>query len=64
MSSCLQRGRVEQHVQPLGILWLIYMAYRILTWLVAIPFLSGVFGGMRWMRPGFPFQHTGFPFPA
>jgi len=46
-----QRARVHQHLQPLGIMWCIYGAYRILTILIGLTFLhtmaaDGMFGNM------------------
>lgn len=37
--------RVHRHVQTLGILWVIYAVYSTMGWLIALPFLTGFFGG-------------------
>lgn len=52
--------RVHRHVHTVGILWIVYAGYTILTWMMAIPFLSGMFHG--W---GFPYGHgwDGFVLP-
>jgi len=46
-----QQMRVRQHLQPLGIMWCIFGAYRLMTMLFAASFLhamvsDGMFGGM------------------
>jgi hypothetical protein len=38
--------RVHRHLHGLAVLWLVYAAWTVLTWLVALPFLTGAFG--RW----------------
>jgi len=52
--------RVHRHVQTVGILWIVYSGYTMLTWMMAIPFLSGMF--RNW---GMPYFHgwDGFVFP-
>jgi hypothetical protein len=52
--------RVHRHIHTLGILWIVYAGYTLLTWMVAIPFLSGMFHD--W---GVPLGHgwDGFTFP-
>lgn len=45
-------SRVHRHVHTLGILWIAWAAWSLLSWIMVLPFLSGVFHG--W---GFPFQH-------
>lgn len=58
-------SRVERHVQTLGILWLVYAGWGLLSWAMAATFLAGMFGGMG--HAGGPFGHmgpfgSGFPF--
>ena len=50
--------RVHRHVHTVGILWIVYAGYTILTWMMAIPFLSGMFRG--W---GFGHGWDGFVVP-
>ncbi|MHB1023391.1 MAG: zinc ribbon domain-containing protein [Acidobacteriaceae bacterium] len=55
--------RVGRHLQTLGILWLVFGGYSLVLWLVALPFLAGIFGGMGHMHygmHGFPFNHPWF----
>lgn len=50
-------GRVERHIRTVGILWLVYAGMGAIGWLVALPFMVGIFGH------GFPMHHgMGFPF--
>lgn len=59
----LMGNRVERHLKTLGILWLVFGGYSLLMWLIALPFLEGIFGGMGHMRygmHGFPFAHAWF----
>ena len=37
--------RVSRNVQTLGILWLVYAAWSLIGWLIALPFLAGALGG-------------------
>jgi hypothetical protein len=58
-------SRVQRHIQTLGVLWLVYAGWLLLTWAFAATFMTAFFGGMghhRWgpMGPG-PFG-SGFPF--
>lgn len=61
--------RVHRHIQTLSILWIIYAIYISFTWLVAVPFLTGFFGGWahHWHGGygfyGLPFFHH-FPWFA
>jgi hypothetical protein len=56
--------RVHWHVHTLGILWIVYAGWIMLGWLMALPFLAGVFHG--WMGPwgyrGHGFYGFEFPF--
>jgi hypothetical protein len=64
-------SRVHRHVQTLGILWLAYAAMQVVGWLIAMPFLSGLFGGMGHhmfvfgspFGGGFPFGHMPWLLP-
>lgn len=53
-------GRVERHIQTLGILWLVYALMGVVGWFIAIPFITGFFG---MAHHGFPMGH-GWPFGA
>jgi hypothetical protein len=37
--------RVHRHVQTLSILWIVYAIYTLFSWMIALPFLTGFFGG-------------------
>jgi hypothetical protein len=39
--------RVHRHVQTLGLLWIAYAVYSAAGWLIALPFLTGMFGGFH-----------------
>lgn len=52
--------RVERHIQTVGILWLVYASFAVLSWFIAIPFIAGIWG---MGHHGFPMHH-GWPFPA
>ncbi|MGC1296755.1 MAG: hypothetical protein WA869_17100 [Alloacidobacterium sp.] len=50
----------------MSILWIVWAAWSVVGWLIALPFVAGVFGGWGvWGRghgyhafgPGFPFPH-------
>jgi hypothetical protein len=51
-------NRVQRHIQTLAILWLAYSLLAVVTFLVAIPFLTHIFGHGH----GFD-GHGNFPFP-
>ncbi|TCK71961.1 hypothetical protein C7378_2585 [Acidipila rosea] len=38
-------GRVHRNIQTMGILWLVWGAWSVLGWLIALPFLTGALGG-------------------
>lgn len=46
----LAYSRIARHVQTLGILWIVFAAYSVLTWLMVLPFLHMAFGHGEWMR--------------
>jgi hypothetical protein len=50
--------RVHRHLHTVGVLWIVYAGYTVLTWMMAIPILSGMFRG--W---GFGHGWDGFVFP-
>lgn len=61
-------SRVQRHLHTLGVLWIAWAAWNVVGWLIAMPFLTGVFGGWGWRHhgmmmgpwpfgPGFPFMH-------
>src|SRR5579885_2829819 len=60
-------SRVQRHLHTLGVLWIAWAAWNVVGWLIAMPFLTGVFGGWGWggphgngfhgFGPGFPFMH-------
>jgi hypothetical protein len=53
--------RVHRHVQTLSIFWIAYAVMTLLSWMVAVPFLTGFFGGFAHHMHGF--GHYGvFPF--
>jgi len=56
--------RVQRHVHTLGILWIVYAAWMLLGWLMALPFLAGIFHGWSFpMHHGYDgFYGFGFPF--
>lgn len=59
--------RVHRHLHTLGILWIVYAGWILMGWLIALPFLSGIFHG--WSGPwghggmwyGFHFPFSGMP---
>lgn len=51
--------RVHRHLQTMGILWIVYAGWQLVGWLIALPFLSGMFHGMDGWGP----MHEGFNFP-
>ncbi|HTV83600.1 MAG TPA: zinc ribbon domain-containing protein [Acidobacteriaceae bacterium] len=54
--------RVHRHLHTMGILWIVYAGWTLLGWMIALPFLSGVFHG--WMGPwGMNHMREGFNFP-
>jgi hypothetical protein len=57
--------RVERHLQTLGILWLVYAGWLLITWAFAATFMAGFFGSMA-HHPWGPMGHgpfgNGFPF--
>ena len=60
--------RVHRHVQTLGILWIVYAAYSTMGWLIALPFLTGMFGGFThhwgpWGPHDYVFPGFGFLAP-
>ncbi len=58
-------SRVERHLQTLGILWLVYAGWLLITWAFAATFMAGFFGSMA-HHPWGPMGHgpfgNGFPF--
>lgn len=57
-------SRVQRHIQTVAILWMVWAAWSVIGWLIALPFVAGIFGGWGvWGRgfhtfgPGFPFQN-------
>ena len=58
-------SRVERHIQTLGILWLVYAGWLLITWAFAATFFSAFLGGMG-HHPWGPLGHgpfgNGFPF--
>jgi len=52
-------NRVHRHIQTLGILWLAYSLLAVLAFLVAIPFITHIFGHNLEN-----FGHQNFPFPV
>jgi hypothetical protein len=62
----LFQSRVERHAHTLGILWIAYAIWQLLSWTIAATILSGMFGGMAAHAWG-PFGRMGsfgdaFPF--
>ncbi len=58
MPPALLAGRVRRHLHTLGILWIAFAAYSIVSWLVAYTFLRGFLGGHAWfMNMGAPWMH-------
>ena len=58
MPPAFLAGRVRRHLHTLGILWIAFAAYSIVTWLVAYTFLRGYFGGHAWfMSMGAPWMY-------
>src|ERR1700753_624895 len=45
-------SRVQRHIQTVGILWLVWAAWSVIGWLIALPFVAGVFGGWGWGGDG------------
>src|SRR5271165_3693787 len=67
-------SRVERHLQTLGILWLVYAGWLLVTWAFAATFLAGFFGawghhawgpfgGMGPFGNGFPFARMPWVLP-
>ena len=54
-ASPMPVSRVERHLQPLGILWIVMGGLPLVGWLIALPILSGVLGGLGHIHPVFPF---------
>ena len=46
----LAYSRIARHVQTLGILWIVFAIYSVLTWLMVLPFLHMAFGHGAWMQ--------------
>lgn len=42
-------SRIARHVRTLGILWIVFAIYTVVTWLLVLPFLHMAFGGGSWM---------------
>ncbi len=64
MARPLLYSRVQRHLRTLGVLWIAWGVWNIVGWLIALPFLAGMFGGFRgWgmnghgFGPEFPFMH-------
>jgi hypothetical protein len=54
--------RVHRHIQALSVLWIAYGAWTLLSWIMAMSFFAGVFGGYfgHWNHGPFgefPFSH-------
>lgn len=61
--STIACTRVGRHLNTLGFLWMIYGAMPLIGWLIALPVVTGIFGGLGL----FPLHHiwsSGFPFPG
>jgi hypothetical protein len=43
-------SRVDRHLRTLGMLWIAYGALPLAGWLIALPFLGGMFGGIGLMH--------------
>ena len=59
-------SRVQRHIQTVGILWIVWAAWSVIGWLIALPFVAGVFRGWgTWGPHGHNFHAfgPGFPFP-
>lgn len=54
--------RVERHIQTVGILWLVYAGIGLLGYLVALPFLAGMFGAFGHHMGPFGPMGGNFPF--
>ena len=65
MPPALLAGRVRRHLHTLGILWIAFAAYSVVTWMVAYTFLRGFFGGHAWfMNMGAPWMHSAPAMPS
>ena len=65
-------SRVERHARTLGILWLVYAGWLLITWAFAATFFAGMssmghqwgpFGHMGPFGSGFPFGHAPWLLP-
>lgn len=58
-------SRVQRHIQTVSILWIVWAAWSVVGWLIALPFVAGMFGGWGvWGRGhGYHAFGQGFPFP-
>jgi hypothetical protein len=65
-------SRVERHAHTLGILWLVYAGWLLVTWAFTATFMAGYFGmNHAWgpfghmgpFGPGFPFGHLSWLLP-
>jgi hypothetical protein len=45
----LPATRIARHLHTLGILWIVFAAYCVLSWLLVLPFLHMAVGHGRWM---------------
>jgi hypothetical protein len=54
----LFQSRVERHAHTLGILWIAYAIWQLLSWVFAATILTGMFGGMAG-HPWGPFGRMG-----
>jgi hypothetical protein len=45
-------SRVERHIQTVSILWIVWAAWNVIGWLIALPFVAGVFGGWGFREHG------------
>lgn len=46
----LAYSRIARHMQTLGILWIAFAAYSVLTWVLVLPFLHMALGHAEWMQ--------------
>jgi len=59
-------SRVQRHLQTVAILWMVWAAWSVVGWLIALPFVAAAFGGWGvWGHGGHHFFlfGPGFPFP-
>jgi hypothetical protein len=56
----LAYSRIARHVQTLGILWIVFAIYSVLTWLLVLPFLHMALGHGAWMHASDTWMVTPF----